>query len=217
MNPIRVLLADDHALVRAGILALLQKIPGLQVVGEADDGNQALEMVEENKPDIVLMDIAMPGLGGLEATARIAKDFPNVRVIILSMHANQEYVLEAMRAGAAGYLLKGARTFELEDAVAAVARGETYLSPGASKHLFGDVMHRATGQTTSFERLTPRQRQVLQLMADGYSRKQISQKLNVSAKTVDTYRAQLMEKLNIHDVASLVRYAIGIGLLKTDK
>jgi DNA-binding NarL/FixJ family response regulator len=213
MKPIRVLLADDHALVRAGIRVLLQKITGVQVVAEAEDGNEALRLIEQYKPDIALMDIAMPGLDGLETTARVAKDFPNVRVIILSMHADQEYVLRALRSGAKGYLLKGARTSELELAVTAVACGETYLSPAASKHVVGDVVRRASAEPSSLQRLTHRQRQVLQRIAEGYSRKQIAQKLNVSAKTVDTYRAQLMEQLGIHTVAGLVRYAIRMGLI----
>jgi DNA-binding NarL/FixJ family response regulator len=211
--PIRILLADDHALVRAGIRALLQKIANVQVVAEAENGREALELIEKFKPDIALMDIAMPELDGLTATARLAKEFPAVRVIILSMHSDQEYVLRALRAGAKGYLLKGARTSELELAVTAVARGETYLSPAASIHVVDDVVRRASGETSPLERLTARQRQVLQLIAEGHTRKQIAQALKISAKTVDTFRAQLMEELNIHDVAGLVRFALSEGLV----
>ncbi len=217
MKSIRVLLADDHALVRAGIRALLQNIAGIQVVAEADDGQEALRLIKTHQPDVVLMDISMPGLNGLEVAAQVAKDFPTVRVIMLSMHANEEYVLQALRAGAVGYLLKGARTAELELAVMAVARGETYLSPEASKHVIGGYVQRASHEPTAVEKLTPRQREILQLIAEGYTRKQIAQKLNISVKTFDTYRAQLMNQLDVHDVAGLVRYAISIGLLKPDK
>jgi DNA-binding NarL/FixJ family response regulator len=211
--PIRILLADDHSLVRAGIRALLQKIANVQVVAEAENGREALELIGKFKPDIALMDIAMPELDGLTAAARVAKEFPEVRVIILSMHSDQEYVLRALRAGAKGYLLKGARTSELELAVTAVARGETYLSPAASIHVIDDVVRRASGETRPLERLTARQRQVLQLIAEGHTRKQIAQALKIRAKTVDTFRAQLMEGLDIHDVAGLVRFAISEGLV----
>lgn len=214
MKPIRVLLADDHSLVRAGIRALLQKIAGVQVVAEAENGREALELIEKFKPDIALMDIAMPELDGLTAAARVAIDFPDVRVIILSMHSDQEYVIRALRAGAKGYLLKGARSSELELAVTAVARGETYLSPAAAVHVVDDVVKRVNGEARPLDRLTQRQRQVLQLIAEGYTRKQIAQKLKISAKTVDTFRAQLMEALNIHDVAGLVRFAIAEGLIQ---
>ena len=216
MTCIRILLADDHALVRAGIRALLQQIPGFEVVAEADDGNAAVELVEKFQPDIALMDIAMPGLTGLQATARITKSFSNVRVIMLSMHAEQEYVLQALRAGAVGYLLKGARTSELELAITAAMRGETYLSPAASKQLVGDMLARRSDEPSSGAHLTPRQRQVLQLIAEGCPRKQIAQKIGVSAKTVDTYRAQIMQQLNIHDTVGLVRYAMKVGLIETE-
>ena len=195
--------------------ALLQKIVGVQVVAEAENGLEALELIKKFKPDIALLDIAMPELDGLAAAAGIAKDFPEVRVIILSMHSNQEYVLRALRAGAKGYLLKGARTSELELAITAVARGETYLSPAASIHVVDDVVRRANGETTPLERLTARQRQVLQLIAEGRTRKQIAQELTISVKTVDTFRAQLMDELEIHDVASLVRFAIDKGLIQS--
>jgi DNA-binding NarL/FixJ family response regulator len=216
MKPIRILLADDHALVRAGIRGLLQKIANVEVIAEAENGLEALQLIRKLKPDIAFLDIAMPELDGLTAAARVAKDFPNVRVIILSMHSDQEYVLRALRAGAKGYLLKGARSSELELAVLAVARGETYLSPAASMHLVADVVRRGSGEPGPLDRLTPRQRQVLQLIAEGNARKEIAQKLKVSAKTVDTFRAQLMEELNIHDVAGLVRFAISAGLISAD-
>jgi DNA-binding NarL/FixJ family response regulator len=223
VKQIRVLLADDHALVRAGIRALLQNLAGIEVVGEADDGREALRLIGELRPDVVLMDIAMPGLNGLEAVARVAKEFPDVRVIMLSMHANEEYVLQALRSGAAGYLLKGARTAELELAVTSVAHGETYLSPAASKHVVSGYVQR-TGEGAGgggseprpTERLTPRQREILQLIAGGVTTKAIAQQLSISVKTVEMHRAQLMERLGIHDVAGLVRYAIRIGLVVPD-
>ncbi len=224
MTPIRVLLADDHGLVRAGIRALLQSLSGIEVVAEAEDGREALRLIAAHRPDVVLMDIAMPGLNGLEAAARATKEFPGVRVIILSMHANEEYVLQALRSGAAGYLLKGARTPELELAVISVARGETYLSPAASKHVVADYVQRTSGEIARgeidvdpFERLTPRQREILQLIAEGRTTKEIARLLEISVKTVEMHRAQLMERLGIHDVAGLVRYAIRSGLVAANE
>jgi DNA-binding NarL/FixJ family response regulator len=224
MSRIRVLLADDHALVRAGIRSLLQNIGEVEVVAEADDGREALKLIASLQPDIVLMDIAMPNLNGLEAAMRVTKEFPNVRVIILSMHANEEYVLQSLRAGAAGYLLKGARAAELELAVASVARGETYLSPAASKHVIVDYVQRSAGDALSsqderspVERLTPRQREILQLIAEGHSTKEIAHTLNISVKTAETHRTQIMERLGIHDIAGLVRYAIRAGLIDPER
>jgi DNA-binding NarL/FixJ family response regulator len=207
MKPIRILLADDHELVRAGIRALLQKIKNVEVVAEAENGNQALQLMRQLKPDIVLMDISMPELNGLAATAQAKQEFPEIPVIILSMHADKEYVLQALNAGARGYLLKGARVPELELALGAIARGETYLSPAASQHLISAVQN-PSGASVSLQQLTERQRQVLRLIAHGEGRKSIALKLKISPKTVDTYRAQLMQQLDIHDIAGLVRFAI---------
>jgi len=214
--PIRVLLADDHTLVRAGLRALLQSLEGVQVVAEASHGREAVNLVTTYQPDVVLMDIGMPELNGLEATAHIVKDFATTRVIILSMHLNEEYVLKALRAGAAGYLVKDAGTAELETAVRAVARGETYLSPAVSKHVVGDYLRRVGAEESPLDPLTPRQREVLQLLAEGHSTQDIAQKLNISTRTVETHRTQLMERLDIHDLASLVHYAIRTGLVKPD-
>jgi DNA-binding NarL/FixJ family response regulator len=216
MTVIRVLLAEDHALVRAGFAALLRSLPDIEVVAEAGDGRDALRLVATHRPHVVLMDIAMAGLNGLDATGRIVKEFPGVRVIILSMHANEEYVLQALRAGAAGYLIKDAGLAELELAVRSVARGETYLSPAVSRHVIADYVRRTTGEPAALlpgETLTPRQREVLQLIAEGHTVKEIGRLLGVSEKTVETHRMQLMERLNIHDVAGLVRYAVRIGLV----
>jgi len=203
----RILLADDHELVRAGIRALVQKIENVEVVAEAENGKQALELMRQLKPDIVLMDIAMPELNGLAATAQAKQEFPEIPVIILSMHTDKEYVLQALNAGARGYLLKGARVPELELALEAIGRGETYLSPAASQHLIGAVQNPG-GASYPLQQLTERQRQVLCLIAQGASRKSIALKLKISPKTVDTFRAQLMKELDIHDVAGLVRFAI---------
>ncbi len=214
MNAIRVVLAEDHALVRAGIRALLQDLSGIEVVAEAGNGQDALHLIELHQPDVVLTDIAMPGLNGLEVAARVATQFPGVRVIILSMHADEEYVRQALHSGAAGYLLKDAGTAELELAVKAVARGETYLSPAVSKQVVADyVRGHGNGEPNVLARLTARQREVLQLIAEGATTHQIARRLNISVKTVETHRAQLMERLDIHDIAGLVRFAIRMGLV----
>jgi DNA-binding NarL/FixJ family response regulator len=213
MRPIRVLLADDHDLFRAGLRVLLQDLGGFEVVGEAGDGREALRQVEERRPDVVLMDLMMPGLNGLEATARVAREFPGVRVLVLSMNVAEEFVLPAVRAGASGYILKNARPAELEQAIRAVARGETYLTPAVSGHLIDDYRRRTDDEADSLNRLTPRQREVLQLVAEGHSTKEIARALGLSVKTVETYRSQLMDALDIRDIAGLTRYAIRKGLV----
>jgi DNA-binding NarL/FixJ family response regulator len=213
LNTVRVLLADDHTLVRAGLRKLLESIPAMEVVGEAGDGLALLELAERLKPDVVLMDIAMPGLNGLEATGRISRTWPEVRVLILSMHQNAEYVRQALRQGAAAYLLKDAAPLELELALAAVLRGETYLSPAVSKGVVSDYVQRLRSDEPAEDALTPRQREVLQLIAEGHSTKEIARRLDLSVKTVETHRTQLMRQLDIHEVAGLVRYAIRSGLV----
>jgi DNA-binding NarL/FixJ family response regulator len=215
-TPIRVLLADDHTLVRAGIRSLLEGLGDVQVVAEAGDGRSALELTESTKPDLVLMDVSMPGLNGLESLARIVQDYPKVRVVMLSMHATEEYVLKALRAGAAGYLLKDADTVELGLAVRAVAQGQTYVSPPISKHLV-DYVQRTGGEPSSLERLTSRQREILQLVAEGRTTHEIALILNISVKTVETHRGDLMERLGLYDVPGLVRYAIRMGLVSADR
>lgn len=225
MKTIKVLLADDHTLVRGGIRALLNEIDGIEVVAEASNGREALQLAGDQRPDIVLMDIAMSGMNGLEATKRISKDFPAVRVVILSMHTNEEYVLQALRAGAAGYLLKDAGIAELEIAIDAVAHGETYLSPPVSKHVISDYVRRVGAESSRdvseskppLERLTARQREILQLVAEGKTTQEIAELLNISVKTVETHRMQLMERLDIHDIAGLVRFAIRVGLISVDE
>ena len=217
MRPTRVLLADDHALVRAGFRTLLESLPGVRVVAEADNGRDALRLIHAHHPDIVFMDISMPELNGLEAAARVADEFPSVRVIMLSMHANEEYVLRALQAGAVGYLLKDADPAELEFALTAVARGDTYLSPPVSRHVIEEYVRRVSEGHTPLETLTPRQREVLQLIAEGHTTREIAQALGIGVKTAETHRAQLMERLDIHDIAGLVRFAIRTGLVSVDE
>src|ERR1700730_10712912 len=217
MNSVRILLADDHALVRAGIRSLLEKIPNVEVVGEAGTGRQALEMVKTRLPNLVFMDIAMAGLAGLEALPRITKDFPGVRVIILSAHANEEYVIRALRSGAAGYMLKDAATAELEFAITSVSEDKTYLSPSISRPVIDSYLERVGGPLSPLEQLTPRQREILQLIGEGKNTKDIASDLDISVKTIESHRLQLMERLNIHDVPGLVRYAVRSGLVSAER
>ncbi|MBC7821170.1 MAG: response regulator transcription factor [Planctomycetaceae bacterium] len=216
MNPIRVMLADDHDLVRAGLRALLEKIPGIEVIGEAADGREALRQIEALTPDVVLMDVMMPELNGLEATARAASQFPKTRIVILSMNSGEEFVMQALQAGAAGYLLKNINPAELETAIKAVARGETFLSPAIPKQVIDACLSNHGGPTSSLQKLTQRQREVLQLIVEGNSTKLIASKLGISAKTVESHRADLMTALSIHDVAGLTRYAIRMGMITPD-
>jgi len=216
MKITRVLLADDHVLVRAGIRTLLEKIPNVKVVAEAASGREALEMVKTKLPDLVLMDIAMADLNGLDALSRIAKDFPEVSVMILSAHANEEYVIRALRSGAAGYLLKDAATAELELAISSVREGKTYLSPSISRTAIDSYLERMGDVVSPLEQLTSRQREILQLIGEGKNTKQIAFNLEISIKTVESHRLQLMERLRIHDVPGLVRFAIRTGLVSVD-
>ena len=217
MTPVRVLLADDHALVRAGIRALLEGLEGVAVVAEAGNGGEVLELARKHRPDVVLLDISMPGIGGLEASAQLKQELPEVRVVMLSMHANEEYVLQALRAGAVGYMLKDSATAELELALQAVMQGETYLSPPISRQVVEGYVQRVGAEQPAADHLTPRQRQVLQLIAEGLSTKEIAYRLELSVKTVETHRAQLMERLQIRDIAGLVKYAIRNGLVSSEK
>lgn len=218
MKTFRILLADDHALVRAGIRELVQKLPGVEVIAEASNGRQALELVQSQSPDLVLLDIGMKELNGLEVAERITRDHPGVRALILSMHANEEYVLRALRAGACGYMLKDSAITELKLAIDSVLAGKTYLSPSISRSVIDSYLNRtaAPARKNSLDLLTPRQREILQLIAEGNSTKEIAGSLNLSAKTVETHRAQLMERLDIYDVASLVRFAIREGLIQPE-
>jgi DNA-binding NarL/FixJ family response regulator len=216
MKRTRILIVDDHDLFRAGLRSLLEKVPEVEVVGEAGTGREAVKLIQAERPDVVLMDILMPELNGLDATARIAAQFPKVQVIILSMNSAEEYVVQALRAGAAGYLVKNVSLTELELAIKAVMRGEIFLSPAVSRTIIDKYLER-TGANHSHDRLTTRQREVLQLVAEGHKTKEIAKVLNISVKTVELHRAQLMKALEIHDIPGLVRYAIRIGLVSADR
>jgi DNA-binding NarL/FixJ family response regulator len=217
MSALRILLADDHTLVRAGMRALLGELPGIEVIAETGDGREALRLVREHKPDIALLDISMPGLNGLEVVGRITHDHPKTRVIIVSMHGDDESIRRALVAGAAGYMLKNSDRGELELALRAVARGDTWLSPALTKRVVAAYTQGALASAEEpFAVLTPRQREVLQLVAEGHSNKEIASRLNVTLKTVETHRTELMERLGIHGVAGLVRYAIQVGLVRPD-
>ena len=220
---IRVFLADDHALFRAGLRMLLEQMVGVEVVGEAGNGREAVQLIKKIRPNVVLMDISMAGLNGLEATAQVSQECPDVRVIVLSMHVTGQYVAQSLRAGAAGYLLKDAAAAELEQAVKIVASGDTYLTHEVSQHMILDYRRRLgrrgaddQQEPPSADPLTPRQREILQLIAEGHTTKQIAALLHRSEKTIEAHRLRLMNQLDIHDVASLVRYAIRIGLVSPD-
>jgi len=215
MKPLRVLLADDHVLVRAGIHSLLNQLDGIDVVGEASNGREALELVEMHRPGVVLMDIDMPELNGLDATARIVSRFPSVRVIILSVHGTEEHVLQALRAGAAGYLLKNISPAELDHAIRSVNEGNNHITDSVAKHVVARLVEGA--RIGSPDRLTVRQREVLQLVAEGNTSKEIATKLGISVKTAESHRAELMQTLGIHDTAGLVRYAIRVGIVSPDQ
>ena len=213
---LRILLADDHALVRAGIRSLLQEMAGIEVVAEAGDGLEAVRLTALHQPDLVLMDVAMKNAKGLEAKLDIRRQFPAVKVLILSMYTNEEYVVQALRAGASGYMVKDSAPLELELAINAIKAGDTYLSPPVSRQVVESYMQRVGGEVTPAEPLTPRQREVLQFIAEGKSTKEVAYQLKLSIKTVETHRAQIMQRLNVHDIPGLVRYAIKAGLVNLD-
>jgi DNA-binding NarL/FixJ family response regulator len=215
---IRVILADDHTLVRAGMRALLEKMPNVVVMAEASDGREVLELARTHAPDVVVMDIAMPGLNGLEAAERLSAEFPNIRIIILSMHHNEEYVWRALKAGVAGYLLKKAAITELELALQRVMCKEVYLSKEIFERLPPDFATRdLVRQRSPLEQLTGRQREILQLIAEGQNTKQIAELLKVSPKTVEYHRMKLMTALNVYDVPGLVRFAMRMGLIPQER
>jgi DNA-binding NarL/FixJ family response regulator len=215
VNTLRILLADDHELVRAGIRSLLEETPGVEVVGEASNGREALELVRSESPNLVLMDIAMPVLGGLETLARITKNFPNTKVVMLSAFGTEEYVSRAFRSGASGYMLKFAATLELEMVIRSIAQDKMYLSPSISHIIINShMLARVDGELSPLEQLTARQREILQMIAEGRKTKEIAGTLDISVKTVETHRLQLMARLNIHNVPGLVRYAIRNGIVE---
>jgi two-component system, NarL family, response regulator NreC len=210
MKRIRILLADDHAVVRQGFKMILDAQPDMEIVGEAGNGREAVEQAEQLRPDIVVMDVAMPELNGIEATRRLAASMPRTRVIALSMHKDSVYVREILRAGARGYLLKDSGAGDLVSAIRAVASGESYLSPAVSNAVLDDYRKHVTNP---IDLLTSREREVLQMLAEGKTNKEIAVVLNLSVYTVDAHRGRIMEKLNVHSINELVRFAVRNGLI----
>jgi DNA-binding NarL/FixJ family response regulator len=217
MSPIRILLADDHALMRRGLRALLERQNGFAVVAEAADGREAVETAAAVSPDVAVIDIGMPNLNGIEAARRITEKRPETAVVILSMHADESYVLRALKSGARGYLLKDSPEEDLINAIRAVHNGKAFFSPEISKMLAEDYMRqmRQRGVEDSYELLTPREREILQMLGEGNSNKEVAAKLNLSLHTVETHRGNLLEKLNLHSTAELILYAVRKGIVAT--
>ncbi len=207
-----VVLVDDHALMRSGIRAILESVPGFRICAEASSGEEALEILQRTPAQVVLLDIGLPGMSGLEVASRLRTDHPDLKVLILSMHADEDHAFQALSAGVAGYVIKDASVNELETALRTVLRGETYLSPALSRRVM-DVLRRGGPPRPEPDPLTPRQREVLVRIAQGASTKEIAWDLGLSVKTIETHRAQIMERLKIQDVAGLVRYAVRKGLV----
>jgi two-component system response regulator NreC len=218
MKKTRILLADDHALLRAGIRALLEKQDDLEIVGEAADGQEAMNKVAELRPDVIIMDIAMPGMGGTEATKHIKSQHPDIHILALTVLEDDRYFFEIIQAGASGFIVKGALPDELLLAVRAVAAGNVYLYPTVAKHLVGEYLSEASrdGAAVAADGLTDRQQQILQLISQGRTAKEIGELLAISANTVERHRQNLMAKLNLHNRADLVKYAIRKGLVDAD-
>ncbi|HZU00593.1 MAG TPA: response regulator transcription factor [Ktedonobacteraceae bacterium] len=216
MTKIHILLADDHTILRAGLKMMLNAQPDMEVVGEASDGRQAITETQRLQPDIILMDITMPEMNGIEATRQIKKLVPESRILILTMHEHDEYVFQALRAGASGYMLKEAADTELISALHIIQSGQFYLSPMAQSVLVGDYLQRVRigEEKDSYSSLTEREREILKLIAEGYTNNQIAERLVISPKTVDTHRTHIMDKLNLHSRAELVKYAMRRGLLE---
>ncbi|MGO8817930.1 MAG: response regulator [Terriglobia bacterium] len=215
MNSIRVLLADDHRLIRAGLRLVVDQQPDLSVVGEADDGRQAVELAKSLKPNVVVMDIGMPNLNGIEAARQIREIRPASAIVMLSMHSDEGYVLRALGAGARAYLLKDSATTDLVQAIHAVAEGKSFFSPAVSKVLLEDYVRklRRSGAEDSYDLLSPREREILQLVAEGKSNKEVASLLNLSVYTVETHRAKIMQKLNLKGVPELILYAVRKGII----
>jgi DNA-binding NarL/FixJ family response regulator len=214
MTKITVLLVDDHALFRQGIRALLANSEYAEIIGEATDGREAVEKVRDLQPQVVLMDIGMPGMGGIEATRRIVKEDPVVKVLVLTQYDDIEYILSMLRLGAKGYIAKTATAEELETAIQAVRRGESYLYPSAATALVEAYLHRTGGEQDVYERLTNREKEVLQLVAEGRTNREIAEQLFISVKTVLRHRTNIMEKLGFHNRTELIKYAISKGLIE---
>ena len=214
MSKIRILVVDDHAIMRDGIRALLNLRDDIEIVGEASEGNEAIEKAEELAPDVIVMDIAMPGMDGLEATRRITKKNPKVKVLVLSQHDNREYILSAIKAGVVGYVPKRALGLELVSAIRAVHQGDSYLYPSAAAAVIRDYLKGAVKEP--YDRLTAREREILTLIAEGHTSREIADKLFISLKTVLGHRTKIMEKLDLHNRSELIKYAIRKGLISTD-
>jgi two-component system, NarL family, response regulator NreC len=215
LKPIRIVLADDHIVIRAGLRLVLEQQAGFTVVGEAGDGREAAALAEKLKPDVMVMDIGMPNLNGIEASVQVHQQLPEIAIVILSMHSDEGYILRALRAGARAYLLKDSAEADLVRAVHAVVGGKSYFSPAVSKVLLEDYMRKLqrTGAEDSFELLSPREREILQLVAEGKSNKEIADLLHLSVYTVETHRASIMKKLNLRGVPELILYAVRKGII----
>jgi two-component system response regulator NreC len=215
VNPVRIVLADDHTVMRNGLRLLLERQPNLQVVGEAADGRQAVALIENASPDVVIMDIAMPNLNGIEATRQIVSQNPRTAVAILSMHSDESYVIRALKAGARAYLLKDSAEADLLAAVRALTEGKSFFSPAISKILVEDYMRQlhSRGAEDTYELLTNREREILQLLAEGRTNKEVANMLNLSLYTVETHRTHILQKLNLHSVPELILYAVRKGII----
>lgn len=215
MKPTRVLLADDHRLIRTGLRLVIKQNPSLTVVGEADDGRQAVAMAAERRPDVIVMDIGMPNLNGIEAARQINEAHPEIAIVMLSMHSDEGYVLRALKAGARAYLLKDSAEADLSRAIEAVTEGKSFFSPAVSKLLLDDYVRKLkrAGVEDSYDLLSPREREILQLVAEGHSSKEIATTLNLSVYTVETHRSNLMQKLNLRGIPELILYAVRKGLI----
>ena len=212
---IRILLADDHTVIRKGLRLLLEREPEFQVIGEASDGRQAVDLAESANPDVAIIDVAMPNLNGIEAARQISAKLPNVAIVILSMHSDESYVLRALKAGARAYLLKDSAESDLIGAVHAVTGGKAFFSPAISRMLVDDYMRRLEqrGVEDSYELLTMREREILQMLAEGNSNKEVASMLNLSLYTVETHRSNILQKLNLHSVPELILYAVRKGVI----
>jgi len=219
MNTIKILIVEDHTIVRKGLCSILKNEKDIDVIGEAENGKEAIKKVEELTPDIVVMDISMPLLNGLDATHHIKRRFPEVKVLILTMHTSEEYVSEILKAGASGYLIKKAAPEELVSEIHAISQGNSFLSPSVSKSVIKKFLQ-AAGAEARLEKsslLTEREREVLQLIAEGHSTRKIAELLFISVKTVEAHRSHIMEKLDLHNIADLTRYAIRTGIISSER
>jgi len=215
MNKLRILLADDHIVMRTGLRALLERQPNLEVVGESENGRETIELVASLRPDVVVMDVGMPVLNGIEATKTIVSKHPTTAVVILSMHADESYVMRALKAGARGYLLKDSAAVDLISAIHAVSQNKSFFSPKVSRILAEDYVRvlKQRGAMDSYDLLTSREREILQLLAEGNANKEVAIALNISPYTVETHRSHILEKLNLHNPAELILYAVRKGII----